>query len=149
MTQNCKNREECMMHDGAGWLRMMQDDARWCRMLCTLIANLRVVKFLNPRNPGYILRRQTLGGGGRHPPYKQRLPDCFGAVFLYHPWNIYKWGAHAKNWITYFHILVGGPPRTFIFWHRLIWLSDSWRNRENLSFAYFFSKSLSKLNQNY
>ena len=40
---------------------------------------------LNPRNPGYILQRQTLGGVDSTPPYKQRLPDCFGAYFLYHP----------------------------------------------------------------
>ena len=101
--------------------------------ILALFPNARLL--FNPRNPGYILQRQTLWGGGCHPPYKQSLPGCFWAVLLYHPWNIYKWGAHAKNWVTGFHILVGGPPRTFIFWACLIWTSDSWQIWQNLCFA--------------
>ena len=102
-----------------------------CSVLTTLI---------NPRNPGYILQCQTLDNVFR---------AVLGQFFLYHPWNMYKWGAHAKNWVSRFHILVGGPPQTFIFRACLIWPSDSWQIWQNFGFVEFFSKSLSKLNQNY
>ena len=94
---------------------------------------------VNPRNPGYILQRQTLGGYDSIPPLWTTPFGFFRAFFLYHSWDIYKWGAHAKNWVTYFHILVGGPPRTFRFWACLIWPSDSW---QNLGFTQKKSKSL-------
>ena len=37
---------------------------------------------LNPRNPDYILQRQTLGWGGGFPPPPSTV---FGQFFLYHP----------------------------------------------------------------
>ena len=37
---------------------------------------------VNPRGPGYILQRQTLGGGMiPYPPYEQRLSAFFGQFF--------------------------------------------------------------------
>ena len=68
----------------------------------------------------------------------------FWGSFLYHPWNIYKWGAYAKNWVTCFHNLVRRPPQTFIFWACLIWPSDSWQIWQNLGFSYFFSPNRSQ-----
>ena len=78
---------------------------------------------LNHKQPGWLKPRQRTPFG------------LVWTIFLYHPWNINKWGAHAKNWVTCFHILVVGPSWTFIFWACLIWPSDSW---QNLGFAYLF-----------
>ena len=62
---------------------------------------------VNPRGPGYILQRQTLGGEGFPHPYKQRLPDCFGAVFFIQSLiEIYITEEPMQN--------IGSPA--FIFW---------------------------------
>ena len=129
----------------------------WCkdlallklRSFCLVVTNFLMSILLTLETLAIFCNVKPWGGMDSYPPYEQRLSAFFGQFFLYHPWNIYKWGAHAKNWVTCFHILVGGAPRTFIFRACLIWPSDSWQIWQNFGFVEFFSKSLSKLNQNY
>ena len=76
----------------------------WCEMISFLSRPT-----LNPRKVGSLKRHQRLGGGTLCRPLNIDLRDFFW-FFLYRPWNIYKLGAHAKNWVTSFQILYMAAP---------------------------------------
>ena len=53
-----------------------------------------ILTLIGPAFKNYV---KGQGGEESSPPLKIALRADFGNFFWYYPWNIYKWGTHAKN----------------------------------------------------